>query len=240
MNTQEAPIEFRDLALKGGMLRYDARRISAPGGGLVDPASNGLEAVAVGQGGRQAAWYVKGEFGEAVLRRYRRGGLMARLSADRYLWAGAERTRSFAEAELLRYMRQRGLAVPRPLAAAYWRRGLTYTAALLTERIPDARPLPQALDGRHADVALAIFAMHEAGVWHADLNAYNILLDAQGKVWLIDFDKSRRAVLSQERRRANLLRLRRSLVKLAGDSGLQWWNELNAAYDLLSRTRGPL
>lgn len=235
------PIDFRDYALKDGMLRYDAQRISEPGGDLLDPAGARLEAQAVGQGGRQAAWYVKGEFGEGVLRHYRRGGLMARFSANRYLWLGAEQTRSFAEAELLRYMYQRGLAVPRPLAAAYWRSGFTYTAALLTERIADARPLRQSLDGgHHAEVALAIFAMHEAGVWHADLNAYNILLDAQGKVWLIDFDKGRRVVLSQERRRANLLRLRRSLIKLAGDSGLQWWTELNIAYDLLSRAKGPL
>jgi 3-deoxy-D-manno-octulosonic acid kinase len=233
-------VEFRDHPLEGGMLRYDVRRISTPGAFLVDPTM-GLDAEPVSQGGRQSSWYVRGKFGQGVLRHYRRGGLMAKLSADRYVWRGAELTRSFAEAGLLRYMYERGLAVPRPLAAAYWRHGLTYTAALLTERIPEVRPLVHALDGgHHAQVAVAIFAMHEAGVWHADLNAYNILLDAQDQAWLIDFDKSRRVVLSQERRRANLLRLRRSLVKLAGGTGLHWWTELDIAYNSLSRNKGPL
>jgi 3-deoxy-D-manno-octulosonic acid kinase len=86
-------------------------------------------------------------------------------------------------------------------------------------------------------VATAIFAMHEAGVWHADLNAYNILLDPQGKAWLIDFDKGRvRPLLSAERRRGNLLRLRRSLVKVAAERGMLWWDELNRAYEVLGKT----
>jgi 3-deoxy-D-manno-octulosonic acid kinase len=239
MNRQ--PITFRDQAIEGGLLRYDTNRVSEPSGFLMNPSSERLAAQAVNEGGRQAAWYVQGDFGEGVLRRYRRGGMMAAFSADRYLWLGAERTRSLRELQLLEYLYRSGLRVPRPIAAAYWRQGVTYKAALLTQRITDARSLRVALDGgHHTEVAMAIFALHEAGVWHADLNAFNILLDAQDKAWLIDFDKSRRIVLSQERRRANLLRLRRSLVKLEGERGMQWWNELNIAYDFLSRAKGPL
>src|SRR3546814_16022889 len=105
-------------------------------------------------------------------------------------------------------MHDSGLPVPRPLAAAYWRRGPTYRAAILVQRIDGVQPLAHALGGAGpAAVAMAIFSMHEAGVWNADLSAYNILLDGQGKVWLIDFEKGRRPVLSVERRQANSLPL---------------------------------
>src|SRR3546814_5413034 len=89
--------------------------IKDPGQFLFDPNSAQLGAVAVAQGGRQAAWFVQGEFGRGVLRRYRRGGLMAKVSVDRYVWGGVGATRSFAEFELLRFMHDSGLPVPRPL-----------------------------------------------------------------------------------------------------------------------------
>jgi 3-deoxy-D-manno-octulosonic acid kinase len=222
-------------------MRYDANRISAPGTYLFDPLSPQLHAARVGHGGRQAAWFVNGEFGEGVLRHYRRGGLIASLSSASYIWTGSSRTRSFAEFDLLHFMHDRGLSVPRPIGAAYWRHGFTYRAAILVERILDVQPLAKMLaTGYQSHVAQAIYAMHEAGVWHSDLNAYNILLDKEGKVWLIDFDKCKRSTLSLERRRANLLRLRRSLVKVAGTAGLSWWGELSHAYALLTRAKGLL
>lgn len=234
-----ASVRSLDLATAQGAIRYDAAMVSDPGPQLFDPALKPLAAQAVTQGGRQAAWFVQGSFGHAVLRHYRRGGLMARLSADKYVWSSAKATRSFAEFDLLHYMFERGLPVPRPLAAAYWRQGISYRAAILVARIPGVRPLARALgDAVQSQVAAAIFAMHRAGVWHADLNAYNILLDEGGKVWLIDFDKGRKEVLSPERRRANLLRLRRSLVKVAGDEGGVWWVALEEAYSRLMRTDG--
>ncbi len=214
---------------------FDAACLPAVDADLFDPDNPALRAQAVGQGGRQAAWFVHGSFGAAVLRHYRRGGLMARLNADRYLWLGLRACRAWAEFHLLADMHALGLAVPRPLAAAWWRQGLGYRAALLTARIDGAcalaglatGPVDAALAQR---VAQAILAMHAAGFWHADLNAYNILCDAQAQVWLIDFDKGRRRRPAASWRRANLARLRRSLVKLAGDQGDLWWKGINAAY----------
>jgi 3-deoxy-D-manno-octulosonic acid kinase len=222
-------------------MRYDAACITDPHVGLFDPSAPALHAEPVSQGGRQAAWFVSGEFGKGVLRHYRRGGLIARISADRYVWTGAESTRSFAEFELLRSMHHQGLPVPKPIAAVYWRRGPTYRAAILIERLIGVKPLANMLDhGNQTAVAAAIFAMHEAGVWHADLNAYNILLDPIGTVWLIDFDKGRRQLLSLERRQANLLRLRRSLRKVGDARGITWWEELSIIYAQLARAKGLL
>lgn len=238
MNQAVRPL---DMAFHTGCLRYDASRISSAGLSLFDPSTPQLKAVAVGQGGRQAAWFVEGEFGEGVLRYYRRGGLMARINADRYLWTGPSATRSFAEFDLLRSMLDQGLPVPRPIAAVYWRHGFVYRAAILVQRIPGVQPLARVLEQASPQaVAGAIYAMHEADVWHSDLNAYNILLDEAGHVWLIDFDKCHRQELSVERRQANLLRLRRSLDKVADAAGLLWWDELSRAYGLLMRAKGIL
>lgn len=235
-------LDVQILQFRGGAVCFDAKRISGADATLFVPGSDRYSQVdPVSHGGRQAAWFVEGSFGRAVLRHYRRGGLAARLSSNRYIFTGARHTRSFAEFDLLRFMYARDLPVPRPLAAAWWRSGFTYRAAILIERIDDAQALAQCLDqGRHSQVALAIFRMHQHGIWHADLNAYNILLDSRNKAWLIDFDKSRFRSLTPELRRANLLRLRRSLVKLAGAKGMQWWAELEQAYGRLERTQGHL
>lgn len=222
----------RDLFFAGGAMRFAPDRIPEPSPALFDPATPGLRATPVGVGGRQAAWYVHGPgLDNAVLRQYRRGGLIARLSHDHYFWAGAGRTRSFAEFDLMHFMAGRGLPVPRPLAAAYWRSGPVYRAALLTECIPQARALAKMLEACNPQrVAGAIYAMHEAGVWHADLNAFNILIDHTGKVWLIDFDRGRRRTMTSGPRTQNLQRLRRSLVKVAGAAGDRYWLAVNQAY----------
>ncbi len=211
---------------------FDAARVAAPTPALLMPATYGPDAQAVQQGGRQAAWFVRAAFGEGVLRHYQRGGMVARISRDRYVWRGEDATRAFAEFRVMQHLAGLGLAVPVPLAAGYWRSGLTYRAALLTARIEQARPLAQALDAtRVAPVAAAIVAMHRAGAWHADLNAFNILFDAGQRVWLIDFDRATLGVISPSARRANITRLQRSLLKVAGAEGQAFGVSLAEAYE---------
>ncbi|MCT4541748.1 3-deoxy-D-manno-octulosonic acid kinase, partial [Pseudomonas aeruginosa] len=120
---------------------------------------------------------------------------------------------------------------PAPLAAAYWRQGPIYRAAIVVERIPGVRPLAQALsEPLWQPVADAIVRMHRAGVWHADLNAFNILIGNDGRVWLIDFDRGTQGGLSERQRQANLDRLRRSLRKVAGEAGDRFWMRLRDSY----------
>ncbi|MFY3431027.1 3-deoxy-D-manno-octulosonic acid kinase [Achromobacter mucicolens] len=219
-----------DGPLAGAMLS-DARRVADAGPEVFNPAHYGDRARPVDAGGRQAAWFVEGQGWQGVLRRYRRGGMIARISRDAYLWNGESRTRSFREYRLLAALRAQGLPVPAPLAAAYWRQGPIYRAAIVVERIPGVRPLAQALtEPLWQPVADAIVRMHRAGVWHADLNAFNILIGNDGRVWLIDFDRGTQGALSERQRQANLDRLRRSMRKVAGEAGDRFWMRLRDSY----------
>ena len=175
------------------------------------------------RGGRGSAWFVGDNERRFVLRHYCRGGLPGRLSRDRYWYLGERLTRSFREWELLYQLTRLGLPVPRPVGARYLRRGLLYTADLITERLMDVRSLATLVSSgdrvteRLAQVGATLRQFHDAGLWHADLNAHNIQLDAR-RVWLIDFDRSRllpRPVVGE----SNLQRLERSLRKIAAAAG---------------------
>jgi 3-deoxy-D-manno-octulosonic acid kinase len=172
--------------------------------------------------GRGTTHFVEINGRDCVLRHYRRGGRVARLLGDRY-WRGSLLTsRAWREWHLLADLSERGLSVPRPLAARVIMRGPFYSADLLTLRIPEAQPLSQWLIGAtlaEADwraIGACIRRFHDLGVWHADLNAHNILLDTQVGVWLIDFDRGELRTPARDWQQANLVRLRRSLDKLSG------------------------
>ena len=51
--------------------------------------------------GRGEVVFFDAPFGACVLRHYRRGGLVARVNSDRYLWTGNKRCRAFREFRLL-------------------------------------------------------------------------------------------------------------------------------------------
>jgi 3-deoxy-D-manno-octulosonic acid kinase len=179
-------------------------------------ARNALE---VQGGGRGGVAMIDTPAGGCVLRHYHRGGLVARFHRDRYLWTGAAHTRSFAEFRLLAHIAALELPAPQPVAARFRRYGLFYTADLITRRIDDAHTLAQCLaDGRlDADLARETGALvarfHREGIWHADLNAHNVLVTSEA-LYLIDFDRGALRPPAEPWRLANLARLRRSLVKL--------------------------
>lgn len=178
-------------------------------------------------GGRGQALAVRTPLGPAVLRVYHRGGWVRHLSRSTYVWTGTDRTRPFAEWRVTRHLFDAGLPVPEPLAAGFRRSGLVYSGALLTRRIPDTEPLPVAArqmgsaDWKRLGRVLGMAA--DAGLRHPDLNANNILFDADGKFWLLDFDRARilPAPTDPEPMRRRLVR---SLDKLGlghDDSALQ-------------------
>lgn len=206
-----------------------------------DPAASVDMRSSAQQGGRGAVTFFDAPFGPCVLRHYHRGGLVARFSPDRYLWTGPARTRSFREFQLLSELHAAGLRVPAPVAARYVRDGFHYRADLVTRRIPGAHTLGVLLDTARLDGALAVevgrtlAGFHARGVWHADLNAHNILCDERGDVWLLDFDRGRLRAPQIGWQQANIARLRRSFIKLGAttrvvDFDVRFWHPLLASY----------
>jgi 3-deoxy-D-manno-octulosonic acid kinase len=199
--------------------------------------------------GRGSAWFIglderQPHRRQWVLRHYRRGGFIAQLSQDRYVWAGEERVRAFAEWRLLEFMWRRDLPVPKPVAARYERAGPWYRCDLITERIVDAQPLSSALalDAIPASAwraaGAAVARLHCAGVDHADLNAHNLLLGAEGAS-VIDFDRGRLRAPGGGWPARNLLRLRRSLAKISrglppGRYTAQSWDWFMAGYGAIA------
>lgn len=192
-------------------------------------------------GGRGSVSFLRVDGCELVLRRYLRGGLAARVSKDRYLWLGEERTRAFRELRLMGELVRRGLPVPRPVAARYRRSLLTYRGELVTERLPAAESLAQrwlsgvATDDDWTLAGRCIRRFHDAGVQHADLNAHNVMLDGHGGAWLLDFDRGRLRAPGPWRERV-LARLARSLQKIGTAAGRddEWrdrYAALKAAHD---------
>ncbi len=210
---------FHDARGYGAVL-FDRTQIRQPEPAWFDPAHWGAAAVPVSGSGRGGAWFLDFGGGDALLRHYLRGGLMATFNRDRHLWRGIASVRSFAEFRLLRQLRAKKLPVPMPYAAWYRREGLHYHAAILMQRLPDVRSLADLFatgDVPWETAGQLVARFHRAGVEHADLNAHNLLFDPHGQGWMIDFDRSRVRILATGWREANLLRLQRSLRKLRGN-----------------------
>jgi len=194
--------------------------------------------------GRSSAWFIDAPFGPLVLRHYLRGGWAAKISRQSYLFTTVSRSRPFKEYHLMAGLFELGLPVPRPVAALCEFHGVVSTGAILTARISAAKALADVLPGNNSTLKLddkfwgsvgkCIRRFHDAGVWHADLNARNILLDAQLKVYLIDFDRARFTPGKPVQGQGNLSRLKRSLAKLWPTSTRSEmepaWNQLEAAY----------
>ncbi|MEE3169920.1 MAG: 3-deoxy-D-manno-octulosonic acid kinase [Pseudomonadota bacterium] len=187
------------------------------------PAFWGDMARPVSSGGRGAAWFVEAGDNRLVLREYRRGGLMAKLARHTYLFSRESEVRSFAEFRLLYQLEAMSLPVPRPVAAWYHKQSpIQYRAAILIERLQGVVPLADQIAETSPEgwkqLGATIRRFHDAGVMHADLNCYNVLV-RDDQYFLIDFDKSR--LMGQGSpaswQQANLDRFARSLVKVAGE-----------------------
>lgn len=180
------------------------------------------EAVLAQFGGRGQALAVTTDAGPAVLRRYLRGGMVARIVRERYFFTGYRRSRSFREFRILEQLHRKGLPVPQPLLAGCERRGLTYRAAILTRLLENTISLPQAADILEPDhwrgLGQTLERFFRAGVVHPDLNAHNLLIDGDCHWYLIDFDRARIEDGPVDPQ-PMLKRLERSLEKLGIDGG---------------------
>ena len=191
-------------------------------------------------GGRGGSIKINLEGRPSILRRYLRGGMVARLSTDRYLWLGRSRTRAWREWTVLRQALEAGLPVPTPLGACVCREGLLYRAAIITAYIDKSETLAERIGhsalGQKSWNRLGLLLKQFQGHYfrHADLNANNILIDDQDRFYIIDFDKARLMKNLDDWQWTVLRRLQRSLEKIDRQHKLYYrptdWQALIDAY----------
>jgi 3-deoxy-D-manno-octulosonic acid kinase len=191
-------------------------------------------------GGRAAHPVVRLSGGElALLRGFRRGGLLRYLNRDRYFVGH----RAWAELRATEHARRGGVRAPVVLAAVERPQRVGYTASLATLWIEDAVDLLLWLaagDAGAGALALREFGrqvgrMHAAGVAHPDLTLRNVLVRGSARdleVYLLDFDRARifAGPVPPGRRARDLRRFARSARKLGARLGSTGWGELRGGY----------
>ncbi|HYJ80998.1 MAG TPA: lipopolysaccharide kinase InaA family protein, partial [Longimicrobiaceae bacterium] len=192
-------------------------------------------------GGREAHAVVELPSGEkAVVRRYRRGGLVRHL--NRGLYFGGNR--AFDELRATERARAGGVRVPTVIAAVERPAWIGYRALLATLLIPDGRDGAAWLADAGEEARLRMLreagaqvaAMHAAGVAHSDLNLRNLLVapgeDRVDAVYVLDFDKAAvgTAPVATARRTSDLRRLERSARKLGAPISAEGWAALRKGY----------
>ncbi len=213
----------REALLRQGILRPDTLLAA---GRSASPLS--------GRGPIASLPAAESDNGRMLVRQYLRGGLLRFINRDIY----AGKARPFKELFLARAARNKGIPTPDMLAAVSVRvaPGL-YRCYLMSQELVQCRDCAFWLKSQAgADqkgfralkqdllirCAAVIRHMHDCGLYHADLNIKNILVDTQEpeSLYVIDWDKSRLDdPLSIKKRRANVLRFCRSLVK-SGRNGV--------------------
>lgn len=226
------PVQLTD---NGCYILYDADAVGQVDAQWFSPEFWRSQQAITGQAqGRGTTWFMRHQDREFALRHYRRGGSLARLLGNRYLWTGLEASRAFREWRLLAQLHGEGQPVPAPVAVRVCRRGLFYTAQLITARLAEVQSLAVALQRQRLSseiwqhIGQTLKRLHQHGVCHADLNAHNILLDKAGKVYVIDFDRGEIRVPGRWQQ-SNLQRLKHSLNKLAQQHSPFYFTELDFA-----------
>jgi 3-deoxy-D-manno-octulosonic acid kinase len=182
-------------------------------------SESNLSGVQQGGIGRAPVIYFSQGEKSFVLKHYFRGGAVASILKDRYLGFNIIKSRAFREFRLLKKMNGLGLPVPIAVAAHVDKGMLSYRADLITEELKQTETLSDVLSNRMlADenwqkIGRCIKRFHQHDIYHADLNARNILLTKSIEIYLIDFDNSYIRLGSSSWKMANLSRLKRSLLK---------------------------
>lgn len=153
----------------------------------------GGEEVASGRGGARRMTLPGGKV--VYVRHYLRGGLMRFVVKDLFL---LRPPRPVRELEVTEAARAAGCRVPIVHAVAVEESGPWYRGWIVTSAIEGARAfIDVLLAGEEAErgrllsaAGRAIRELHDAGVYHPDLNGHNLLIDAASEVAIIDFDRA--------------------------------------------------
>ncbi len=170
----------------------------------------------IGRG--QTLLYIK-DGKDLVLRHYRRGGFFGKLIKDSFFIFEKNAHRAFDEFKLLDYMLSKGLPVPKPVIAREKKGLLSVTQDIVIERMNGYRDLSYVISKReltqeeYSNIGRTVSLFFKENILHTDLNIRNILMNDEGKVAIIDFDKCCCTRLNDEMKKYMLDRLLRSFKK---------------------------
>ncbi len=170
-------------------------------------------------GGRsQPLCYDLTGYGSVILKKYYRGGAIRHVNHHTHLKWGV--TRPEVEFMMLSRVRELGINVPEPFVFITKGRWL-YQGWLVTQRIENVLTLAElaAHDRSKAETAIEslnhqVSLLIEHRIHHTDLHPGNVLVDDNGVVYLIDFDKARNNIRNRQKLRIRYdRRWRRAIEK---------------------------
>lgn len=152
-----------------------------------------FEATAV-LGGRSSVWLHQiPSVGPAVIKEFRRGGMLQAFRRRHYLRAGT--TRPDREFDALRLARAAGVNAPEPIASFV--RGSVFYRGWLATRFIEGRSLvtvaasqPELIPGIMAQVSWQVLLLIRHRMAHVDLHPGNVLVDGRNVPVLLDFDRA--------------------------------------------------
>jgi tRNA A-37 threonylcarbamoyl transferase component Bud32 len=160
--------------------------------------------------------------GRVFVKRYAHGGLLRRLTAQRFLSLGP--ARSVREFQMLEFVRSLGVNAPLPVM--YVTRGTVFYATwLVMEELQNTRTLVELSEdsseesARQLQVTMGalgeqLYTLIRNRVLHIDFHPGNVLVGTNGEVHIVDFDKARISNRSSyELRDVYLRRWRRAVIK---------------------------
>lgn len=158
--------------------------------------------------------------GHVMVKHYFRGGILGHINRRTYLKIG--KTRGAEEFEILATVRSAGVRTLEPVAfASRTKNFIFYHAWLVTKEIKASGTLAD-LSGKDPSRAGAILSeagkqiktLIANGILHVDLHPGNVLVDAQDRVYIIDFDRAKTGVKNRRNlAKYYLNRWRRSVAK---------------------------
>ena len=160
--------------------------------------------------------------GRVFVKQYAHGGLLRHVTGGHFICVGP--SRSLLEFSMLERVRALGINAPRPLVFVN-KGSFFYRSWLFMEEIVDSRNLAQisaSTDANDADVlhdgmvklGQQVLTLIENKIFHVDLHPGNVLIDASGRVFIVDFDKAREFQGSTDTLRdLYLRRWRRAVIK---------------------------